>query len=218
MYRIVTLEEARSSSLRQFYAYWQQKRGDRALPAKSNIDPAEIKDILPYLIIAEVFDHPLRVRYRLVGTEIVKLRGREFTGKWLHEVQWNPVFLERLIREYRALIDSRQPLLGVDDLYSADGPSMDYEWGMFPLADDGEHVSHCLAIEDHREMDLDVRGAPASTWMRSPLGCGPAAALRRGFRTRSRGCRPRDRSWCRRSFPSCPPGTWSCSCSSCWCC
>lgn len=153
MYRIVTLEEARSASLRQFYAYWQQKRGDRALPAKSSIDPAEIKDVLPYLIIAEVFDHPLRVRYRLVGTEIVKLRGREFTGKWLHEVQWNPVFLERLIREYRVLINERQPLLGVDDLYSADGPSMAYEWGMFPLGDDGEHVSHCLAIEDHRELD-----------------------------------------------------------------
>jgi len=47
----------------------------------------------------------------------------------------------------------RRPLLGADDLYSADGPSMPYEWGMFPLSDDGERVSHCLAIEDHREID-----------------------------------------------------------------
>jgi len=153
MYRILTLEEARSSALKQFHEYWLMKRADRALPSKTSIDPADIKDILPYVIIADVFDRPLRIRYRLIGTEIVKLRGREFTGKWLHEVPWNPVFFERLIKEYRVLIDERRPLLGADDLYSADGPSMPYEWGMFPLSDDGERVSHCLAIEDHREID-----------------------------------------------------------------
>jgi len=153
MYRILTLEEARSGALRQFHEYWLVKRGDRALPSKSDIDPADIKDILPYVIIADVFDQPLRVRYRLVGTEIVKLRGREFTGRWLHEAQWNPVFLERVLGEYRKVIDERQPLVGIDDLYPANGPALAYEWGMFPLADDGERVTHCLAIEDPREID-----------------------------------------------------------------
>jgi hypothetical protein len=153
MYRSMTLAEARSAALKQFHAYWLRQRGERTLPSKSSIDPADIKDILPYVIIADVFDSPLRVRYRLVGTEIVKLRGREFTGKWLHDVQWNPVFLDRLLGEYRLLIDERRPLAGIDDLYPANGPSLAYEWGMFPLADDGERVTHCLAIEDHREID-----------------------------------------------------------------
>jgi hypothetical protein len=153
MYRIQTLAEARSVALKQFHAYWLRQRGDRTLPSKSDIDPTDIKDILPYVIIADVFDRPLRVRYRLVGTEIVKLRGREFTGKWLHEAQWNPVFLERVLTEYRVLIDERRPLVGVDDIYPANGPSLAYEWGMFPLADDGERVTHCLAIEDHREIE-----------------------------------------------------------------
>lgn len=153
MYEILRREEARSTALQQFYEYWEGKRAGRALPLKAGIDPAEIKDILPYVIISEVFDEPLRVRYRLVGTEIVKLRGREFTGKWLHEVQWNPVFLERLLGEYRVLIDERRPLLGADDLYSADGPRTAYEWGMFPLSEDGERVTHCLAIEDHRGLE-----------------------------------------------------------------
>ena len=153
MYRILTLEEARSGALRQFHEYWRLKRGDRTLPSKSDLDPADIKDILPYVIIADVFDRPLRVRYRLVGTEIVKLRGREFTGRWLHEAQWNPVFLERVLAEYRTVIDERRPLMGVDDLYPANGPALAYEWGTFPLADDGEKVTHCLAIEDPREID-----------------------------------------------------------------
>ena len=153
MYRILRREDAQSSALKQFYTYWERKRDDRALPLKADIDPAEIKDILPFVIISDVHDAPLRVRYRLVGTEIVKLRGREFTGKWLHDVQWNPVFLERLLREYRVLIDEKRPLLGTDDLYSADGPRAAYEWGMFPLSEDGERVSHCLAIEDHRALE-----------------------------------------------------------------
>jgi hypothetical protein len=153
MYKILRREEAQSAALQQFYAYWDGKRGDRALPLKAGVDPTEIKDILPFVILSEVFDAPLRVRYRLVGTEIVRMRGREFTGKWLHEVQWNPVFLDRLLREYRVLIDERRPLLGADDLYSVDGPRAAYEWGMFPLSEDGERVSHCLAIEDHRGLE-----------------------------------------------------------------
>jgi hypothetical protein len=153
MYKILRREDAQSSALKQFYAYWERKRDDRALPLKAEVDPAEIKDILPFVIISDVHDSPLRVRYRLVGTEIVKLRGREFTGKWLHEVQWHPVFHERLLREYRVLIDERRPLLGIDDLYSADGPRAAYEWGMFPLSEDGGRVSHCLAIEDHRGLE-----------------------------------------------------------------
>jgi hypothetical protein len=150
VYKILRRDEAHSTALRQFYRYWDGKRGGRALPLKADIDPAEIKDVLPYVILSEVYDAPLRVRYRLVGTEIVRLRGREFTGKWLDEVPWNPLFLERLLREYRVLIDERRPLLGADDLYSAGGPRAAYEWGMFPLSDDGERVTHCLAIEDHR--------------------------------------------------------------------
>jgi len=153
MYRILRREEAQSTALKQFYAYWEGKRAGCMLPLKASIDPAEIKDVLPYVIISEVFDEPLRVRYRLVGTEIVKLRGREFTGKWLHEVQWNPVFSARLIKEYRVLIDERRPLLGADDIYFADGPRTAYEWGMFPLSGDGERVNHCLAIEDHRGLE-----------------------------------------------------------------
>jgi hypothetical protein len=153
VYKLLRRDEAQSSALKQLYAYWEGKRAGRTLPLKAAIDPAEIKDILPYVIISEVHDQPLRVRYRLVGTEIVKLRGREFTGKWLDEVQWNPVFRERLLQEYRVLINERRPLLGADDLYSADGPRAAYEWGMFPLSEDGERVTHCLAIEDHRGLE-----------------------------------------------------------------
>jgi hypothetical protein len=153
MYRLLRLEETRSSAIKQLFEYWRDRRSGRTLPSKGSIDPADIKDILPYVMITDVFDPPLRVRYRLVGTEIVNLRGREFTGKWLHEVSWNPLFESRIRSEYRILIDQRQPVMGIDDLYTADGPCMAYEWAMFPLADDGEHVSHCLAIEDQREVD-----------------------------------------------------------------
>jgi hypothetical protein len=168
VYKLLRRDEARSPALKQLYAYWESKRAGRTLPLKSAIDPAEIKDILPYVIISEVFDGPLRVRYRLVGTEIVKLRGREFTGKWLHELQWNPVFLERLLGEYRMLIDERRPLLGTDGLYSADGPRAAYEWGMFPLSDDGERMTHCLAIEDHRELERSAL-LHRSDWVHSSM-------------------------------------------------
>jgi hypothetical protein len=61
------------------YRYWDSKRAGRAIPARHDIDPAEMRHLLPHLSLVEATIEG-RFRYRLVGTRVVQDLGRDVTG------------------------------------------------------------------------------------------------------------------------------------------
>lgn len=67
--------------------YWGDKRGaQRAMPERRDIDPLEIgARLLPHLMLCDLFDHGNRVRFRVVGTNVVRRWGFEPTAKYLDE-------------------------------------------------------------------------------------------------------------------------------------
>jgi hypothetical protein len=65
---------------RDLYAYWQQLRRGRTAPDRSEIEPADIRHLLGYTFILEVVSHR-EYRFRLAGTRICALYGREMKGK-----------------------------------------------------------------------------------------------------------------------------------------
>lgn len=71
--------------LRPVLEYWDQKRGGRKLPGRSDIDPEELKPYLRHLFLIEVLGAG-DFRYRLVGTEITERYGRNSTGKTVREI------------------------------------------------------------------------------------------------------------------------------------
>src|SRR3546814_944585 len=77
----------KSARVKELYDYWCAKRGDRAMPGRDDIDPAEIKALLPYVLLTDVHHQPPRVFIRLVGTAVAEAAGRNLTGQWLHEAQ-----------------------------------------------------------------------------------------------------------------------------------
>jgi hypothetical protein len=60
--------------------YWQGKRGARRMPARRDIDPIEIPDLLPNIVLVDVERDPLDFRYRLIGTAITAHLARDYTG------------------------------------------------------------------------------------------------------------------------------------------
>jgi hypothetical protein len=69
------------------FNYWNTKRGRRAMPARLEIDPAELPArMLPHAFMVDLSDDPPRWRYRLIGTEIVARLGVEPTGRFLDDV------------------------------------------------------------------------------------------------------------------------------------
>src|SRR3546814_20855650 len=68
------------------YEYWKQKRGDRPMPAESDLDPAEIRKILPHVILLAVRQEPLDFHYRLIGTKMDEHMIGRYTGLWMSQI------------------------------------------------------------------------------------------------------------------------------------
>jgi hypothetical protein len=65
---------------------WDERRDQHppggGLPGRQHVDPLEIgPSLLPLLFLLEVEDPPLRFRYRLTGTHMVKGIGSDPTGQ-----------------------------------------------------------------------------------------------------------------------------------------
>ncbi len=69
------------------HRYWRSIRPPGAvMPGRQHFDPAAVPRLLPIIRLYDVHRDPWRFRYRLVGTELVRTVGRDFTGRWFDEM------------------------------------------------------------------------------------------------------------------------------------
>ena len=80
------LERIVSAKNRSGFEYWMSKRAGRRMPSRSDIDPAEIADLLPNVILIDVKHDPLDFRYRLIGTVIDAHMKEPMTGRWMSSI------------------------------------------------------------------------------------------------------------------------------------
>lgn len=71
--------------LQRLFAYWNARRGDRPAPARADIDPLDIPDLLSIVTLVDVLHDPLRFRYRLIGTAVAQALRRDSTGRFVDE-------------------------------------------------------------------------------------------------------------------------------------
>jgi hypothetical protein len=115
-------------------AYWQSKCRDGGLPSRHDIDPVELKEHLGNLCLVEVLGPPLRLRYRLVGTNITRLMHRDATGRCFDEL-YPAEALPSYLAAYEQLIATRQPLRCYGLSTYPDQNLYRYEILNMPLAD-----------------------------------------------------------------------------------
>ena len=134
--------------VKQLHDYWLSKRGAAALPDRNLIDPAEIKSLLPNILIAEPSHPPFRVRYRLIGSRVVAASGLDLTGRYLDEMvaadddgRWQEY--------YHQVWSERIPVYGDAVVPTLHGDQFRYEFGIFPLSKGGDSVEQFIAIEDY---------------------------------------------------------------------
>ncbi|MCK5268758.1 MAG: PAS domain-containing protein [Spirochaetes bacterium] len=63
------------------------KCSEAVLPTRSQINPNEIKHILPHIAMMDVIDDGKDFRVRLIGSEVQRYLGRDCTGELLSEGQ-----------------------------------------------------------------------------------------------------------------------------------
>jgi hypothetical protein len=98
----MSVEVFNHATLGALFRYWDKKRNGRAMPARRDIDPIEMgPKLLPHLMLCELADHGSRIRFRLVGTFLVKRLGYDPTGQWLTDLPKSDYldFLAKLLRQ-----------------------------------------------------------------------------------------------------------------------
>ena len=63
----------------ELFDYWTEKRGARAAPSRTDIEPADIRTLLPNVFICDLADDN-QLNFRLAGTALCALHGRELKG------------------------------------------------------------------------------------------------------------------------------------------
>jgi hypothetical protein len=142
-----SVEQLRSRTVLELDAYWRSKLRGRTMPAPADIDPSEIRPLLPSIIIAEYLGQPPRVRYRLVGTLQVYHNGADFTGRHLDEIDWGAenAFV-RLVHD--TVLGTAAPVVGHYQWGFRDSVFGFAEFGAFPLSEDGATVARSVGIDD----------------------------------------------------------------------
>jgi hypothetical protein len=142
-----TLPEGAAPKIKALHRYWESIRPrDGVLPARRHFDPVDIPELLPNIWMIDVQRAPLRFRFRLVGTEIVKFTGRDVTGRWLDEVfpgyQASDAF-----RVHSAVAEGGRPGYRKGGMISNPGRSDSGGERLYlPFAEDGEQVDILLVM------------------------------------------------------------------------
>jgi hypothetical protein len=66
---------------RELYAYWEQRRAGRPAPERADIEPGAIRQALSDTFILELADATHDHSFRLAGTRVCALFGRELKGE-----------------------------------------------------------------------------------------------------------------------------------------
>ncbi|MGF1593162.1 MAG: PAS domain-containing protein [Kiloniellaceae bacterium] len=134
------IKPALKSPVNRFaYDYWATKRGGRAMPARRDIDPAEIARILPHVFLLDVREDPLDFRYRLIGTKMDEYMLGRYTGLWMSQIPHQKA-PSRIWANCRQVALQGRPLAG-DTPYVGKGKEfLTTEDLIMPLSDDGRRV------------------------------------------------------------------------------
>ncbi len=131
-----------------FLEYWRAKCGDRAMPARADIDPLDIPRILPYVYLVDVLDDPPDFAYRLLGTDVVANTKIDYTGRKLSELEAEGT-QGRLAEIYRRVRDAGLPSVDRIRYESRSGNVKIYENVLAPVSEDGRRVSMLFGAAVH---------------------------------------------------------------------
>jgi hypothetical protein len=127
----------------ELYDYWSRRRPGGGLPCRGDLDPAAIPRLLKHVFLVDVLPQPLDFRYRLIGTDLVRVAGRDVTGCRLAEALPHREF-PRYFALYRAVTERRQPVRVTGASWIPRNDYLDWEAALLPLAAPDQSVNMLL--------------------------------------------------------------------------
>lgn len=125
------------------YAYWNKQRRGRCAPNRHELDPAEIRGLLPHTFMLAADDQAGAFPIRLSGTRVDALFGRDLKGRPFAELWTEPAAVE--LRDLLAgVLDGAQPALAGVRGAPAGYPPSSFELLVLPLRHNGRTHARLL--------------------------------------------------------------------------
>ena len=133
-------------AIQRFINLWDERRAGQPMPSRDDFVPEDLREWFGHVLILDVIRGGADFRYRLVGVEIVRALGRDYTGRRMTECTYE-VPRAAVIKEFREVVDTRRPILREGHVTWAP----DRSWRAFksvhvPLAADGHTVDKTMGV------------------------------------------------------------------------
>jgi hypothetical protein len=138
---------------RRLLEYWQSTLTDGQPPPRTEIDPAAIKDILPFVLLGDIETDPFRVRFRLIGTAVAEFSRWDFTGLYLDELVYEARDSVEWRQCYEIIHARRIGLVGDNKISFTDGKVTTYEFAILPLRRGADPAGSFIAVESYEGLD-----------------------------------------------------------------
>ena len=118
-------------SSREFFAYWDGKRGDGRAPDRSEIEPGAVRELLGDIFVLSC-DHDAGYPFRVAGTRVGALLGRD-----LKDASFSSLFIPKCRREIEDIVsyvaEEMLPAIAGVTATAADGTAAHLELLLLPF-------------------------------------------------------------------------------------
>ncbi len=142
-FRFSTEIVTRNADLLDMFELWSARRGDRPMPLRADMTPEAMKRHLGWLHLIDVSYDPLDFRFRLYGSSIAELLGKDSTGKTFSEAFPEP-FLSQVRPAFEYSVKNVAPLLLSSTGAGANKDFIAVTSLLLPLSDNGDVVDVIL--------------------------------------------------------------------------
>lgn len=150
--------EIKSVIVREGFRYWCDRRGNRELPRRADLDPTDIPRLLTSVTLIDVSYEPFDFRYRLVGGDI----ARDQSVKVGESIRNLPTEYGRdtICERYRRSVAERRPVLQTYETETRRGQTLRIEALTCPLSDDDRIVNMLVTFGTR----IGMTPKPRSLW------------------------------------------------------
>ncbi|HET8729115.1 MAG TPA: PAS domain-containing protein [Alphaproteobacteria bacterium] len=139
--------------------WWEEARRDREMPERADLDPADLVDILPFLVlldIGEAEDRTPQFTYRLAGGHFEDNLRLSLRGKRVRDLPLWGSDRREVYSQYARTLEQRRPTYCVQEYDTQDGWHVRYECLLTPMSRRGETLDMILGavsfLTSHRSL------------------------------------------------------------------
>ncbi len=119
--------------------YWVKKRGQRQMPDRVDLDPIDIPKLLPDIGLLDVIEGGRRFYFRVVGSNINRSFGHDYTGHYLDDVA--PIGYSQFITLlYRKVVETRCPIYSLGKCRYRDSSVRSIQRLLLPVTKGSDNV------------------------------------------------------------------------------